>query len=77
MSSNDQIVITKKGNIYKAYYNGCVDNDFRPDKCTPIATAKTHESITKKAKEWYRRDNFPMSPEYGIVYTYSTKTVEV
>lgn len=32
MSSNDQVVIIKKDNLFEVHHDCCVDNDFEPDK---------------------------------------------
>ena len=62
MSSNDQLVITKKEEDFCIHHNLCVDNDFRATKGNLIASRKTLKAAIKYAQKFI--NTYPYV-EYG------------
>ncbi len=62
MSTNNQLIILKKGMLFCIHENLCVDNDFKPNKNTLIKTEKTLINAIKYAKKYANEEMV----EYGV-----------
>jgi len=61
MSSNNQLVILKKGKWFEVHHNLCVDNDFHPSKNNLLAKEKTLVEAIKYANDYCNEEMV----EYG------------
>lgn len=51
MSSNDQLVITKKKGMFEIHHNLCIDNPFTPNQNSLLGVKKTLIKAIKFAKK--------------------------
>ena len=62
MSSNNQLVILKKKDLFEIHENSCVDNSFKANKNSYLNSRKYFEEACKFAQK-YQRENIV---KYGI-----------